>query len=108
LSLAIERRSSRSRSNSSRSTPSHAASSDASRDAPPPAYEKQVCLDLLAAKQEALDRRAPFPMPPDFCGRCRAVFASMDLVADTCNELGDGDLPPAVRDALAKRIANVS
>lgn len=75
-----------------------------SRDAPPPAYDRQVCLDLLAAKQEALDRHAPFPMPPDFCDRCRAVFASMDLVADMCGQLGKGELPDAVRAELAQRL----
>jgi len=78
------------------------------RDAPPPVYAKRVCLDLLAAKQAALDRRAEFPMPPDFCERCRAVFASMDLAADLCATMGDAPLPATVRRRVERDIASRS
>lgn len=77
------------------------------KDAPPPAYTKQVCMDLLAAKQEALDRGAPFPLPQDdFCQRCAAVFASMDLAADACQRIGEGELPAKLKAALRERLAN--
>ena len=34
-------------------------------------YTKAVCLDLLAAKQEALDRGVPFELPDEpWCARC--------------------------------------
>jgi RNA polymerase sigma-70 factor (ECF subfamily) len=71
------------------------------RDAPPPAFSKQVCLDLLAAKQDALDRGVRLPVPPaEICQRCAAVFASMDLAFDMCRELGDGPLRADLRKRL--------
>jgi RNA polymerase sigma-70 factor (ECF subfamily) len=76
------------------------------REAPPAAYSRRVCLDLLRAKQESLDRDAPFPMSADdFCERCRAVFKSMDLAHDACEQLGRQELPPALRRAVLKDIA---
>jgi RNA polymerase sigma-70 factor (ECF subfamily) len=71
------------------------------RDAPPPAYPKRVCMDLLRAKQEALDRGVPFPMQKeDFCERCSAVFASMDLAKDVCNDIGRERLPEQLQRAI--------
>lgn len=55
--------------------------------APPPAYDRQTCLDLLNAKQEALDRGVAFPESV-ICDRCRSVFASLDLTQDLCRRLG--------------------
>lgn len=75
------------------------------RDAPPPAYTKQVCMDLLAAKQESLDHGVAFPMPDNFCDRCRAVFASLDMASDICHHLGGGELPPRLSDAIRKHIS---
>lgn len=60
--------------------------------APPPAYPLQVCLDLLAAKQEALDHGVPFQQDV-ICDRCRSVFASLDLAQQACRRLGDVKLP---------------
>jgi hypothetical protein len=58
--------------------------------APPPDHDRQVCLDLLAAKQEALDRGAPFPVSPAaLCARCRSVFTALDLGRDVCRHLGE-------------------
>ena len=75
------------------------------KDAPPPAYTKQVCMDLLRAKQEALDHGAKFELPEgEFCERCSAVFASMDLAADACQMLGEGPLPQRVRQAMDKEL----
>lgn len=73
------------------------------RAAPPVAYSKRVCLDLLQAKQQALDRNAPFPLGDGVvCERCRAVFASLDLGRDICRRLGRGPLPAKLRrDLLA-------
>jgi RNA polymerase sigma-70 factor (ECF subfamily) len=65
--------------------------------APPPEHDRRICLDLLRAKQEALDRRAPFPFSPqELCERCRSVFATLDLGRELCGTLGGGQLPPAV------------
>lgn len=75
------------------------------RDAPPPAYEERVCIDLLNAKQDALDRGAPFPMLDGItCERCRAVFQSMDLVADLCRAAGTDHLPPGLRERVLREI----
>ncbi|MEX2214160.1 MAG: RNA polymerase sigma factor [Phycisphaeraceae bacterium] len=75
------------------------------KDAPPPAYTKQVCMDLLRAKQEALDHGVKFELPQDdYCERCSAVFESMDFAADACQMLGAGPLPARVRSALEREL----
>ena len=67
-----------------------------------PAYSRQVCLDLLKAKQEALDRGVPFPVQDSLvCERCQAVFATLDLGTDLCRRIGAGPLPPALRKLLS-------
>lgn len=63
------------------------------RAAPPPAYEPQTCLDLLHAKQEALDRGVPFDQRV-ICDRCRSVFESLDMTRSICRELSGGEIPP--------------
>lgn len=82
----------------------------ASVPAPPPIYEKQICLDLLKAKLEAMDRggvAAGFKVPQaEVCARCRAVFRELDLVQDACAHLGDGDLPAALRSRIIKAITD--
>lgn len=66
------------------------------------AYTKQVCLDLLRAKQEALDQGVRFPVQDAlFCERCRAVFSALDLAHDLCARIGDGPLPPEAKKLLA-------
>ena len=68
---------------------------------PPAAYERQVCMDLLQAKQEAIDRGTQFPVDRSVvCERCQAVFASLDLTRDVCSEIGQGTLPVELRDRL--------
>jgi len=74
-------------------------------DEPPPRFEQGVCMDLLMAKQDALDRDVPFPMRDDqFCRRCASVFATMDLAGDVCKRLGEGRLPDELRRELIKRL----
>ena len=61
----------------------------------------QVCLDLLAAKQEALDRGMDFPVPQsEVCERCQALFATLDLGVDICQKIGQAGLSPKLRRAL--------
>lgn len=68
---------------------------------PPPPPSRQVCMDLLRAKQEALDRGVPFEVPPgEICSRCQALFATLDLAKDACARIGQGGLPPEVREML--------
>jgi hypothetical protein len=62
-------------------------------------------MDLLWAKQEALDRGVDFPIPEQhLCERCRSVFATLDLTGDVCHLLGDVKLPDEARRALEKRV----
>jgi hypothetical protein len=77
------------------------------RDLPPAAYERQVCLDLLAAKQEALDRGEDLGQTI-VCERCREVFASLDFAHDTCARLADGQMPREVRERLLAVIRKVA
>ena len=72
-------------------------------DLPPAAYEQQVCLDLLAAKQEAIDRGEDLEQTI-VCDRCREVFASLDFAHDTCARLAAGEMPDEVRTRLLERL----
>lgn len=71
--------------------------------APPPAYPEQTCLDLLNAKQEALDRGVPFDSKV-ICQRCQSVFASLDLTQSVCHDLAKGELPDGLRERLLIRL----
>ncbi len=71
------------------------------RDGPPAAYAKQVCLDLLRAKQDALDRGVPFPVGGEvICERCRSIFATLDWTNDLCGQIAQGELPTHLRQRL--------
>lgn len=73
--------------------------------APPPIFDRQVCLDLLAAKQDALDRGTRFEFPDGIvCERCAGVFAGLDLAQDACRAIGRGELPEPVRRAILERV----
>jgi predicted RNA polymerase sigma factor len=75
------------------------------RDAPPPHYSQRVCLDLLHAKQEALDRGVPFRVPQqEVCERCEALFTTLDLARDSCAAIGRGQLPPPLRERLLEEL----
>lgn len=67
--------------------------------------DEGTCLDLLWAKQEALDRGVDFPIPGEqLCERCRSVFATLDMAEDVCHALGDAQLPDEARRALEERV----
>lgn len=84
------------------------ASGASSVAAPAPIYEKQVCLDLLKAKMDSMDRggaAAGFKVPQaELCARCRAVFRELDIVQDACAAMGEGNLPPQVRRKVLEAI----
>lgn len=76
------------------------------KNAPPPIYSQRVCLDLLRAKQEALDRGVPFPVPQEeVCERCEALFSSLELAHDACGLIGQGELPSTLADRLRQEMA---
>lgn len=78
-------------------------------EAPLPIYEKQVCLDLLKAKMEAMDRGdtggGKIPQA-EVCARCKAVFKELDLVHDACARLAEGHLPEKVRSAVMRALSS--
>lgn len=77
--------------------------------APAPIFDKNVCIDLLKAKMDALDRggnAAGFKVPKaDLCDRCRAVFREFDLVQDACSQITADALPASLRSAILKEIS---
>lgn len=76
------------------------------RPAPPAAHERQICLDLLTAKQEALDKGLAFPVPDqELCDRCRSLFDTLDLTRDVCLILGRDRLPAGVRELVLRRLS---
>ncbi len=73
--------------------------------APPGDANRRVCLDLLQAKQEAMDRGAPFPVSQEeLCVRCRSLITALDLTRDVCRQLGQGELPETVRKILLEEM----
>lgn len=65
---------------------------------PPPAYDRAMCMDLLRAKMESLDRGVDFPVQDELvCERCRQVFASLDVGADACRSLRGTRMPAELR-----------
>ena len=49
------------------------------RKAAAPSHSRQICLDLLRSKQEALDRGVAFPLgEQELCSRCASLFATLD------------------------------
>ncbi len=71
--------------------------------APAPAYSKQVCLDLLEAKQAALDRGIAFDQSI-ICDRCRSILAELDLTQSICRDLAEGEFPPAVHARIKEQL----
>ena len=74
------------------------------RKGPPPAYAKRVCMDLLQAKQDALDHGRRFPVGDEIvCERCRSVFASLEMTQNLCGGMADGRMPASfLRELLDK------
>jgi RNA polymerase sigma-70 factor (ECF subfamily) len=73
--------------------------------ATPPIYDKQVCLDLLKAKLDAMDHGRSFPIGQSIvCDRCRAVFGELDLAQTTCAGLASGSMPARARAAILRAI----
>jgi hypothetical protein len=75
------------------------------RPGPHPDHSRTVCLDLLRAKQESIDRGVAFPVAQEeLCVRCRSLFATLDLAHDACRLVGQGILPEPVRGAVLEEM----
>ena len=71
------------------------------QELPPAAYSKQVCLDLLQAKQDSMDRGVEMPRANEvICERCQAIFQSMDLAQDLLGEMVTTTLPQDLRSTI--------
>ena len=71
------------------------------RDVPPPEFSRQVCLDLLHAKLDSMDRGTGFQFPGEIvCARCSEFFATLDLAQDVCLDIAAGQMPAALRAQL--------
>jgi RNA polymerase sigma-70 factor (ECF subfamily) len=76
------------------------------RAVPPPVYSPRICMDLLRAKMDALDRGVPFPIQDELvCDRCRQVLASLDVGADACRALRTATMPAALRRRIRAALA---
>lgn len=74
------------------------------RPAPPVDHDRQVCLDLLQAKQEALDHHTPFPFSgEELCARCQSLFATLDLGREVCGLLTGDTLPESVQQLIRRQ-----
>lgn len=72
---------------------------------PPTPYSKQVCLDLLAAKQDALDQGVDYPVSNEVvCERCQTLFETLDLGRDLCRQLSREDLPMNLQNVVLQQI----
>ena len=58
---------------------------------------RRVCLDLLHAKLEALDRRREFSYSDAaLCDRCRTMFSTLDLAQSACAAAANESVPTAL------------
>jgi hypothetical protein len=70
---------------------------------------RRVCIDLLRAKLDAMDRGVDFPFPHgEICDRCSALFQSLDLGQQACASLRGGDLPEELRTRLERMLSDGS
>ena len=77
------------------------------KNVPPAIYSKRICMDLLKAKQEAMDRGVPFPVrTEEVCSRCEAFFDGLDFTRGVCRALGEGELPSGLRQELESLFAS--
>ncbi len=72
------------------------------RPAGPSNHSRAVCLELLRAKLEAMDRKVAFPYPNSaLCDRCRTQLGLLDLAAGLCPMLAAETMPEELRQRLA-------
>lgn len=76
------------------------------RETPHPDHARRECLDLLKAKQDALDRGVPFNLPPDqLCSRCQSLFETLDLTHNACVALQGEEMPERLAEAIRAEFA---
>ncbi|KAA0225142.1 RNA polymerase sigma factor [candidate division KSB1 bacterium] len=79
------------------------------RKSPPPDHEQKICLDLLHAKQESLDRGVAFPLASgELCSRCQSLFATLDLTHEVCLNMKNDKLPQPLQDLLLQEFRSAA
>ncbi len=72
-------------------------------------HTRQICLDLLHAKMDAMDHGARFPVPEEeLCERCRSFIRSLDLTAEACRWIQGGELSEPLRNRLSAEFVRQS
>ena len=70
-----------------------------------PAYDKQTCIDLMAAKLDAQDSGRAFPVANEIlCDRCLSVFKELDLAVDLCRVQGLPEPSREDRETLLRQL----
>lgn len=68
--------------------------------------DRNTCMAMLQAKQEALDRGVELAIPgEEVCERCRSLFATLDLSKEVCGAIREGAMPVEVRERLRSGLA---
>ena len=63
--------------------------------------DRQICLDLVHAKLNAMDKGVPYVVADDvICQRCESLFATLDLTQEACQAIGRGAMPESLYDQL--------
>lgn len=70
---------------------------------PPVQYSVEVCLDLLNAKQSAIDNNVEFTSDI-ICLRCQSVFDSLDIAHDVCSRIASNEIPAGLLDRIKEKI----
>ena len=75
------------------------------KEPPPVQYPIQVCIDLLDAKQAAIDNNVPFTSDV-ICLRCQSVFDSLDVAYDICSLLAEDYIPEGLQEKIRLLISD--
>lgn len=71
------------------------------RPGQPASHARRVCLDLLHAKLEAMDRRVPFGYSDAaLCARCRNLLETLDLAGAACVTFAGEAFPSELRERI--------
>lgn len=68
--------------------------------------DRRICLDLVRAKLDTMDKGGPFTVPDQvICHRCESLFRTLDLTQETCRQIGRGSMPDGLYDRLRQTLS---
>jgi len=63
-----------------------------------PSHSRQACIELLDAKQNAIDRGVAWNVSDqELCERCRMLFQALDWASDSCRRLEESSLSDSAK-----------